>query len=97
MIIELSYWDMFWAGVTVGCVLCVPVILSVVNFRPMSAEDKQEIHDMKTLGYLPVPEFRYQPTQYFKYVPVKDLRIGNQGEMPSKPTSEMPKLKKPKK
>ena len=83
MIIELSYWDMFWVGVTVGWILCVPVILSVINFKPMSAEDKQEIHDMKTLGYLPVPEFEYQPTQYFKHVPVKELRLNNQGEIPS--------------
>lgn len=97
MIIELSYWDMFWVGVTVGWILCIPVVISVINFKPMSTEDKQEMHDMKTLGYLPVLEFKQQPTQYFKYVPVKEFRVGNQGETPSKPTSEIPQLKKSKK
>lgn len=97
MIIELSYWGMFWVGVTVGWILCIPIILSVVNFKPMGDEYKQEMYDMKTLGYLPVPELKQQPTQYFKYVPVKEFRVGNQGEMLSKPTSEIPQLKKSKK
>lgn len=97
MIIELSYWGMFWVGVTVGWILCVPVILGVINFKPVGVEERQEMYDMKTLGYLPVPEFKQQPTQYFKHVPVKELRSGNQREIPSRPTPEIPQIKKPKK
>ena len=101
MTIELSYWDMFWVGVTVGWILCwyTPILLNIKlpKTKPMNAEERQELYDMKTLGYLPVPEFKYSPTQYFKYVPVKELRLNNQGEMPSKSTSEMHSLKKPNK
>lgn len=85
MVIELSYWDMFWIGVTVGWILCwyVPVLsnIKLTKTKPINTEERQEMFDMKTLGYLPVPEFKYQPTQYFKHVPVKDLRSHNQGEV----------------
>lgn len=78
MIIELSYWDMFWIGVIVGCILCwyVPVLLNIKlpKTKLISAEDKQEMYDMKTSEYLPVPEFKYQPTQYFKHVPVEEIK-----------------------
>ena len=99
MIIELSYWDMFWIGVTVGWILCwhVPVLLNIKLTKTISDEERQEMFDMKTFGYLPVPEFKYQPTQYFKHVPVKEVRLSNQGKMPEKPTSELPPLKKSKK
>lgn len=101
MIIELSYWDMFWVGVTIGWILCwyVPVLLNIKlpKPKPMSAEERQEFYDMKTLGYLPIPDFKYQPTKYFIHVPVKELRSGNQGEIPSRSTPEIPPLRKPKK
>ena len=91
MIIELSYWDMFWVGVTVGWILCwyVPLLLNIGVRSNRMNQSKP--------NYLKPAEFKYQPTQYFKHVPVKELRLGNQGEMPSKPTSEMPSLKEPKK
>lgn len=91
MIIELSYWDMFWVGVMVGWILCwyVPLLLNV---------QVRGCNNNKTKpNYLKPIDFKYQPTQYFKHAPVKELRLGNQGEMPSKPTSEMPSLKKTKK
>ena len=98
MIIELSYWDMFWIGVTLGWILCwyIPKLLNIKlpKTQPMSAEERQELYDMKTLGYLPVPDFKYQPTRYFKHAPVKEVRIHNQGEVPNKPKSEIPLLKK---
>lgn len=91
MIIELSYWDMFWIGVAVGWILCwcVPVLLNIEVRSYQASQTKPK--------YLKTVELKYQPTQYFKHVPVKELRLGNQGQMPSKPTSEMPSLKKPKK
>lgn len=77
MIIELSYWDMFWIGVTVGWILCwyVPVLLNI------------EVHNHKTNhikpNYLKPVEFKYQPTKYFKHVPVEELRLANQGGIPN--------------
>ena len=91
MIIELSYWDMFWVGVTIGWILCwyVPVLLNIeVNSR-------DTVHTKPS--YLKPAEFKYQPTEYFKHVHVKEIRLHNQGQIPNKPVSEMPPLKKPKK
>lgn len=84
MTIELSYWDMFWIGVTVGWILCyyVPVLLNI-QVRNHSGKQTKP-------NYLKPADFKYQPTQYFKHVPVKELRLGNQGEIPIKSTSELP-------
>lgn len=64
MTIELSYWDMFWLGVTAGWVLCwyVPILLNITSRQGMLSEEekvkkyleKQEELDMRNLGYLPV-------------------------------------------
>lgn len=96
MTIEISYWDMFWIGLLVGWVLCwfLPKLL---NLEKMSHEERQEMYDMETLGYLPVPEFKPQPTQYFKHVPVTEIRLSNEGRKPTDPNSQMPPLKKPEK
>lgn len=91
MVIELSYWGMFWIGVVVGWVLFwyVPLLLSIQVRNHNSSHSKP--------NYLKPVEFKYQPTNYFKHVPVKEIRLQNQGEMPNRPTSEIPPLKKPNK
>ena len=91
MIIELSYWDMFSIGVIVGWVLCwyVPVLLNI-KIRSLSNR-KRKPNYLKPVG------FKYQPTQYFKNVPIKEFQLGNQTEVPSNPKSEIPPLKKPNK
>ena len=76
MIIELSYWGMFWIGVVVGWILCWYVLV-LLNIKIRSHGGKQT-----KANYLKPVKFKYQPTQYFKHVPVKEIRLHNQGRFP---------------
>lgn len=59
MNIELSYWGMFWLGLTIGCILCwrTPVLFNI--------KVRRYSDDQKEPNYIRPINFEYKTPDYF--------------------------------